>query len=223
MSRFNTGKNSNLTCPQCRSKQTKKDVIKRLFFNEQDIACSQTANLTDVTAENFESLQNVIQELKNNLIDLRQNLAEKSKFIEEKEAKLKELEKASASTKKTLSENQILLDYLKKELENYSHLKKQYDGREGFIRELEAKLREYKSIEMIYKEHEQTFASEMNKYLEPGHGKAVNDINHYKSIVRQLVSTNVLLKENADKQMEEKRLMRKKLINSESNKSERVI
>lgn len=153
---------------------------------------------------------------------MRQTLADKSKFIEEKEAKLNALEKSSSTTKKTLSENQILLDYLKKELENYGNLKKQYDARESFIRELEAKLREYKSIEMIYKEHEGTFASEMNKYLEPGHGKLANDVNHYKMIVRQLVSTNVLLKENADKQMEEKRLMRKKLITSESNKAERV-
>lgn len=74
---------------------------------------------------------------------------------------------------------------------------------------------------MIYKEHEHTFANEMNKYLQPVMGKA-NNISHYQSIVRQLVSTNVLLKESADKQMEEKRLLRKKLITSESSRSERV-
>jgi len=208
------------TCPQCRAKQPEKNVIKRLYFNEQDIAQSQIANLSEVSAENHEHLQNIVVELKNSLIDLRQTVATKSKLIEEKEIKYKELEKSVTNTKKTLSENQLLLDYLKKELENYTKLKEQYDARERFITQLESKLREYKSIEMIYKEHEHTFANEMNKYLQPVMGKA-NNISHYQSIVRQLVSTNVLLKESADKQMEEKRLIRKKLITSESSRSER--
>lgn len=208
------------TCPQCRQKQVEKNVIKRLYFNELDIAASQTTNLGEVTAENYEHLQNIVDDLKLNLLELRQTIATKSKFIEEKEAKVKELEKISSNTKKSLSENQLLLDYLKKELEGTNNLKKQYDSREKVISELESKLREYKQIEMIYKDHEQTFANEMNKYLAPVHGKQ-NNVSHYQSIVRQLVSTNVLLKETADKQMEEKRLIRKKLILSESSKSEK--
>lgn len=208
------------TCPQCRSKQPEKNVIKRLFFNEQDIAASQRANLDEVSSENYEYLQNLVEEQKTDLLDLRNTMATKSKSIEEKDAKIKELNKSLANTKKTFSENQLLLDYLKKELESFGNLKKQYDAREKLISELESKIREYKSIEMIYKEHEHTFNNEMKKYLEPVYGKQ-NNITHYQSIVRQLVSTNVLLKENADKQMEEKRVLRKKLIHIESRNSDR--
>lgn len=50
----------------------------------------------------------------------------------------------------------------------------------------------------------------MNKYL----SEAVNP-QLSQTIIRQLVSTNVLLKEHSDKQMEEKRLLRKKLIQIE--------
>lgn len=71
------------TCPQCRAKQPEKNVIKRLYFNEQDIAQSQIANLSEVSAENHEHLQNIVAELKNSLIDLRQTVATKSKLIEE--------------------------------------------------------------------------------------------------------------------------------------------
>ncbi len=131
------------------------------------------------------------------------------------------MEKASLSAKRTLSENKLLLDYLKKELENYSRIKEQIEAKDATILQLELKIREYKAIEMIYREHESTFANEMLKYLEPVGGKQ-NNIGHYQTIVRQLVNTNVLLKENADKQMEEKRVIRKKLLQVESSRGEKV-
>ena len=58
-------------------------MIKRLYFNELDIAASQTTNLGEVTAENYEHLQNIVDDLKLNLLELRQTIATKSKFIEE--------------------------------------------------------------------------------------------------------------------------------------------
>jgi len=131
------------------------------------------------------------------------------------------MEKASSNTKKTLSENKLLLDYLKKELENYSKIKEQIEAKDASIQKLESKIREYKSIEMIYREHESTFANEMLKYLEPVNGKQ-NNISHYESVVRQLVNINVLLKENADKQMEEKRIIRKKLLQVEGVRADKV-
>ena len=71
------------TCPQCRAKQSEKNVVKRLFFNQEDITASQTANMGEVTSENFEHLQNLIGDLKSNILELRQTIAEKSKAIEE--------------------------------------------------------------------------------------------------------------------------------------------
>lgn len=87
--------------------------------------------------------------------------------------------------------------------------------RQRQIEELELKLREFRSVEMIYREHEATFATEMNKYL----AQAANP-HLSQTIVRQLVSTNVLLKEHADKQMEEKRQYRKKLLQVERQNSD---
>ncbi len=69
------------TCPQCRAKQTEKNVIKRLFFNQEDITVSQ-ANVTDVTPENLENLQNLVGELKNSLLELRQAMTAKEKLVE---------------------------------------------------------------------------------------------------------------------------------------------
>jgi hypothetical protein len=64
-------------------------------------------------------------------------------------------------------------------------------------------------------EHEATFAVEMNKYL-----TQASNPNLSQTIIRQLVNTNVLLKEHSDKQMEEKRLLRKKLIQIERTNNE---
>ena len=92
-----------------------------------------------------------------------------------KEKRLKELEETNATSKKKLNENQLLVDYLKKELEYlinsfkikylinfssfffirflraYERLKQKYEDREKIIFELESKLREYRNHEMIYK------------------------------------------------------------------------
>ena len=66
-------------------------------------------------------------------------------------------------------------------------------------------------------EHEATFAVEMNKYL-----TQASNPNLSQTIIRQLVNTNVLLKEHSDKQMEEKRLLRKKLIQIERTNNEQT-
>ena len=55
----------------------------------------------------------------------------------------------------------------------------------------------------------------MSKYL----GETLTVSNSY-TVVRQLVRTNVILKEHADKQMTEKRQIRKKLIQTDSLKND---
>jgi len=70
------------TCPQCRAKQNEKNVIKRLFFNQEDITASQ-ANVSEVTPENLENLQNLVAELKNSLLELRQAMNSKEKLVEQ--------------------------------------------------------------------------------------------------------------------------------------------
>ena len=57
----------------------------------------------------------------------------------------------------------------------------------------------------------------MNKYLTQATNPHLSQ-----TIIRQLVNTNVLLKEHSDKQMEEKRLLRKKLIQIERTNSDQT-
>jgi hypothetical protein len=109
------------TCPQCRCKLKEKEIIKRLYLTEYDITASQTngfdSKSIEVTADNFDNLLNKIEELKNNLKEQTEVLNNKSKLIEQNEKKLKESETQLNNTKKNLSERQLLIDYLKKELE----------------------------------------------------------------------------------------------------------
>jgi hypothetical protein len=109
--------------------------------------------------------------------------------------------------------------------------------------DLDSKLKEFKLIEMIYKgmcrnlmcsknfryflidhinkfkEHESAFANEMKKCLNaPISSK---NLEHTQTVMRQLVSTNVLLKEQLDKQTEDKKMLRKKLFQMEKNQSEK--
>jgi len=57
----------------------------------------------------------------------------------------------------------------------------------------------------------------MNKYLTQASTPHLSQ-----TIIRQLVNTNVLLKEHSDKQMEEKRILRKKLIQIERTNSDQT-
>ena len=47
------------------------------------------------------------------------------------------------------------------------------------------------------------------------------NLEHTQTVMRQLVSTNVLLKEQLDKQTEDKKVLRKKLFQMEKNQSEK--
>lgn len=47
------------------------------------------------------------------------------------------------------------------------------------------------------------------------------NLEHTQTVMRQLVSTNVLLKEQLDKQTEDKKMLRKKLFQMEKNQSEK--
>lgn len=60
---------------------------------------------------------------------------------------------------------------------------------------------------MIYQEHEGAFEAEMKKYK--------YDSSNAIFTIEQLIRCNVLLKEQSDKQMEEKRIIRKKLLQIE--------
>lgn len=209
-----------LTCPQCRCKLKEKEIVKRLYLTEFDITASQTSSdfrSIEVNQENYERLLNKVEELKQSMKEQTDALQAKSKLIEQSEKKIKENEMQLVNTRKNLSERQLLIDYLKKELENYSKIKDQNDARLRKIDELELKLREFRSVEMIYKEHESLFANEMNKYLTQATNPHLSQ-----TIIRQLVNTNVLLKEHSDKQMEEKRLLRKKLIQIERTNSDQT-
>ena len=102
--------------------------------------------------------------------------------------------------------------------------------------ELESKLKEFKLIDLIYKgkfmnkifknnffiifkfkDHENAFENEMKKIL----SVPLTNLSHSQTIVRQLVSTNVLLKEQLDKQTEDKKILRKKLFQMEKVQSEK--
>jgi hypothetical protein len=52
----------------------------------------------------------------------------------------------------------------------------------------------------------------MNKYL-----IETPSLQHSLTIIRQLVNTNVLLKEHSDKQIEEKRILRKKVLSMDTH------
>ena len=86
------------------------------------------------------------------------------------------------------------------------------------MHEMEARLREYKCIELIYKEHTGEFEQEMRKYTTTS-GTA--SIVNCQSLIRQLVSTNVLLKEQLDKQTEDKKVLRKKLFQLEKHHADK--
>ena len=102
-------------------RKKEKEIIKRLYLTEYDITASQTngfdSKSIEVTADNFDNLLNKIEELKNNLKEQTEVLNNKSKLIEQNEKKLKQSETQLNNTKKNLSERQLLIDYLKKELE----------------------------------------------------------------------------------------------------------
>ena len=100
-------------------------------------------------------------------------------------------------------------------MENYNKIKDQYESREKQITNLELKLREYKSIDLIYKEHTSEFENEMKKYL------TIPSSVNPKSVINQLVSTNVLLKEQLDKQTEDKKVLRKKLLHIEKTQTDK--
>lgn len=69
---------------------------------------------------------------------------------------------------------------------------------------------------VIVSDHEPQFAMEMKKYVNSN-----MSLPHSQSVIRQLVSTNVLLKEQLDKQTEEKKLLRKKLLQMEKMQSDK--
>jgi hypothetical protein len=62
---------------------------------------------------------------------------------------------------------------------------------------------------MIYQEHEGAFEAEMKKYK--------YDSSNAAYTIEQLIRCNVLLKEQSDKQIEEKRIIRKKLLQIEKS------
>ncbi|RNA16364.1 hypothetical protein BpHYR1_004054 [Brachionus plicatilis] len=105
---------------------------------------------------------------------------------------------------------------LGKGLRGHAKTKELYESREKKIFELESKLKEYKAIDLIYRDHEEEFAAEMRKFV-----TSTSNVSHLQTIIRQLVSSNVLLKEHLSKNNEEKKLMRKKLAQMERMQSEK--
>lgn len=66
------------------------------------------------------------------------------------------------------------------------------------------------------KDHSEQFAIEMKKHVVPNMTPT-----HAQSVIRHLVSANVLLKEQLDKQSDEKSSLRKKLLQMERDQSHR--
>lgn len=231
LSKWIKSTNSNhQTCPQCRAKISNSTIIKRLYLTEADLSSSQLSatsfSLGNILSEaeqssnpniakECEKLLVLCEDLKHNLKEKTELLSSKSKLIEQKDASIKNLEEGLMNSKKKYNENLVLVDYLKKELESYSKMKELQEQRDKRLAQLELKLHEYKSIDLIYKEHENEFENEMKKYL------AHSNPSHQATIVRQLVSTNVLLKKNLDKQTEEKKIFRMKLASMEKSQSDK--
>lgn len=133
------------TCPQCRCTANSKSIIKRLYFTESDdnrrstnAALDGNQSLTNTQlSHQYEDLLNDIEQLRSDLKEKHAQLQLKSNLIEQvlivfnstfklnfiilislkKDTKLKELEASNTSNKKLLSEKQVLVDFLKKELQ----------------------------------------------------------------------------------------------------------
>ncbi|CAF1537699.1 unnamed protein product [Rotaria magnacalcarata] len=189
------------TCPQCRTPITPKQVLKKLYLMEplcQTQLPSSSHDSSDLLNQLDAQETKILeceQRCRKALSDLQKSEERRQAFENDAISLRKQFNEQTNKHQRTINERDAKINML---LEQYKHIDLS-NKKDEQIKSLQAKLAEYRNIELIYKGLASTFKAELQKMV--GSCQTIQDKDR---VMEELIRYNVILKEEHCKMSDDK-------------------